>query len=66
MMLKYSDDKVTDEEMWELNLQTAVQQYMMQDAQNKTTPLHCQQSQSLNRCWCLQMIAIYHMDRTLG
>ena len=45
MMLKYSDDEVTDEEMRELNLQTAAQQYMMQqDAQNKITPLHFQQS----------------------
>ena len=31
--------------MKELNLQTAAQQYMMQqDVQNKTTPLHFQQS----------------------
>ena len=45
MMLKYSDDEVTDEEMRKLNLQTAAQQYMMQqDAQNKITPLHFQQS----------------------
>ena len=41
MMLKYSDDEVTDEKIKELNLQTAAQQYMMQqDAQNKITPLH--------------------------
>ena len=45
MMLKYSDDEVTDEEMREFNLQTTAQQYMMQqDAQNKITLLHFQQS----------------------
>ena len=45
MTLKYSDDEVTDEEMRELNLQTAAQKYMMhQDAQNKTTPLPFQKS----------------------
>ena len=44
MMLKYSDDEVTDEEMRGFNLQTAVHQYMMQqDAQNKITPPHFQQ-----------------------
>ena len=40
MTLKYSDNDATDEELRELNLQTAAQQYMMQqDTQNKTTPL---------------------------
>ena len=34
MMLKYSDDEVTDEEMRELNLQATAHQYMMKsDAQ---------------------------------
>ena len=28
MMLKYSDDEITDEEMWELNLQAAAHQYI--------------------------------------
>ena len=46
-MLKYSDDEITNEELWELNLQTAAQQYMMQsDAQKKTTPIPFQKSQS--------------------
>ena len=45
MMSKYSDDDVTDEELKELYLQTAAQQYMMQqDAQNETTPLPFQQT----------------------
>ena len=43
MTLKYSDDEVTEVEMRELNMQSAAQQYMMQqDAQNKITPLHFQ------------------------
>ena len=38
MMLKYSDDEVTDEEIRELNLQTTAHQYMMEsDAQHQTT-----------------------------
>ena len=46
MMLKYSDDDATDEELKELHLQTAAWQYMMQqDAQNETTPLPLQQNQ---------------------
>ena len=45
MALKYSDDEVTDKEMRELNLQTAAQQYMMQqNVQNKMIPLPFQQS----------------------
>ena len=45
-MLKYSDDDATDEELKELHLQMAAQQYMMQqDAQNETTPLPFQQTQ---------------------
>ena len=44
-MLKYSDNEVTVEEMRELDMQTTTQQYMMQqEAQNKITPLHFQQS----------------------
>ena len=47
MTLKYSDDEITDEELRELNLQTAAQQYMMEsDAQQKTTPLPLQKNQS--------------------
>ena len=43
--LKYSDDDVTDEELRELNLQMAAQQYMIkQDTQNETTPLPFQQT----------------------
>ena len=39
MMLKYSDDEVTDEEMRELNLQTTAYQYMMEsDAQHQKPP----------------------------
>ena len=50
MTLKYSDDDVTDEELRELNLQMAVQQYMMQqDAQNETTPLPFQQTQATSQ-----------------
>ena len=46
MTLKYSDDEVTDEEMRQLNLQTAAHQHMMeQDAQQPTTPLPFQQPQ---------------------
>ena len=38
--LKYFDDEVTDEEMRELNLQTAAHQYMMEsDTQHQTTPI---------------------------
>ena len=45
--LKYSDDEITDEELRELNLQTAGQQYMMQsDAQEKTTTLPFQKDLS--------------------
>ena len=40
MTLKYPDDELTDEELSELNLQTAAQQYMMQsDTQQKATPI---------------------------
>ena len=40
MMLKYSDNEVTDEEIRGLNLQTAAHQYMMEsDAQHQTTPI---------------------------
>ena len=40
MTLKYSDNKVTDEEIRELILQTAAHQYMMEsDAQHQTTPI---------------------------
>ena len=40
MMLKYSDDEITDEEMRELSLQTTTHQYMMEsDAQHQTTPI---------------------------
>ena len=50
MTLKYSDDNATDEELKELNLQTAAWQYMMQqDAQNKTTPLPFQQNQVISQ-----------------
>ena len=46
MTLKYPDDGATDEELKELHLQTAAQQYIMQqDAQNETTPLPFQQTQ---------------------
>ena len=47
MILKYSDDEVTDEEMRELNLQTAAHQYMMEsDAQHQTTPISFQKPPS--------------------
>ena len=47
MMLKYSDDEVTDEEIRELNLQTAAHQYMMEsDAQHQTTPTSFQKPPS--------------------
>ena len=47
IMLKYSDDEVTDEEMRELNLQTAAHQYMMEsDAQHQTTPISFQKPPS--------------------
>ena len=47
MMLKYSDDEVTDEEMRELNLQTTAHQYMMEsDAQHQTTPILFQKTPS--------------------
>ena len=58
MTLKYSDDEITDEELRELNLQTAAQQYMMEsDAQHKTTPILFQKNQSpprqvpMNECY---------------
>ena len=45
MMLKYSDDEITDEEMRELNLQTTACQYMMElDAQHQTTPIPFQKT----------------------
>ena len=47
MTLKYFNDEITDEELRELNLQTAAQQYMMEsDAQQKTTPISLQKTQS--------------------
>ena len=47
MTLKCSNDEITDEELRELNLQTAAQQYMMEsDAQQKTTPILFQKNQS--------------------
>ena len=47
MMLKYSDDHITDEEIRELNLQEAACQYMMQqDAQSQVTSLPFKQSQT--------------------
>ena len=50
MMLKYSDDEVTDEEMRELNLQTTAHQYMMKsDAQHQTTPISFQKPPSTSR-----------------
>ena len=40
MMLKYSDDEITDEEMRELSLQITACQHMMEsDAQHQTTPI---------------------------
>ena len=50
MMLKYSDDEVTDEEIRELNLQTTAHQYMMEsDAQHQTTPTSSQKPHSPSR-----------------
>ena len=47
MMLKYSDDEVTDKEMRELNLQATAHQYMMKsDAQHQTTPISFQKPPS--------------------
>ena len=47
MTLKYSNDEITDEELRELNLQTAAQQYKMEsNAQQKTTSLPFQTTQS--------------------
>ena len=47
MTLKTSDDEVSDEEMRELNLQTAAHQYMMEsDAQHQTTPTSFQKPPS--------------------
>ena len=47
LMLKCSDDEVTDEEMRELNLQTTAHQYMMEpDAQHQTTPISFQKTPS--------------------
>ena len=44
MMLKYPDDKTTDEEMRELSLQTPAHHYMMEsDAQHQTTPISFQE-----------------------
>ena len=48
MMLKYSDDEVTDEEMRDFNLQTTACQYMMEsDAQHQATPILFQKPPSL-------------------
>ena len=50
MTLKYTDDEVTDEEIRELNLQTAAHQYMMEsDAQHQTTPISFQKTPSPSR-----------------
>ena len=50
MTLKYSNDEITDEELRELNLQTAGQQYMIaSDAQQKTTPIPFQKTPSPSR-----------------
>ena len=47
MTLKYSNNEITDEELRELNLQTATQQYMMEsDAQQRTTPIPFQKKTS--------------------
>ena len=47
MTLKYSDNEITDEEIRELNLQTAACQYMMEsDAQHQTTPISFQKPPS--------------------
>ena len=44
MMLKYSNDKITDEEMRELSLQTTAHQHMMEsDAQHQTIPISFQE-----------------------
>ena len=45
--MKYSDDEIMDEELRELNLQTAAHQYMMEsDALQKTTPIPFQKTLS--------------------
>ena len=47
MTLKYSNDEITDEELREINQQTAAHQYMMEsDAQQKTTPIPFQKTPS--------------------
>ena len=44
MMLKYSNDEITDEGMRELSLQTTAHQHMMEsDAQHQTTPISFQE-----------------------
>ena len=45
MTLKYSNDEIIDEELRELNLQPAAQQYMM-ESQQKTTPIPFQKTPS--------------------
>ena len=48
IMLKYSDDEITDEKMRDLSLQTAACQYMMESvAQHQTTPISFQEIPSL-------------------
>ena len=48
--MKYSDDKITDEELRGINLHTAACQYMMgSDAQQKTTPIPFQKTPSPQR-----------------
>ena len=47
MTLRYSDDEIMDEELREINLQTAAHQYRMEsDAQQKTTPIPFQKTPS--------------------
>ena len=50
MTLKYSNEEITDEELREINLQTAAHQYKMQsDAQQKNTPTPFQKTPSSHR-----------------
>ena len=67
MGLKYPDVDATDEELRELNLQMAAQQYMMeQDAKNETTPLPFQQTEVTSQELGKEMIATCQMTRTPG
>ena len=66
-MLKYSDDDVIDDELRELNLQMAVQQYMMQqDPQNENAPLPFQQTQATSQELQKRMTDTYQMGKTPG